>query len=216
MEVCLTCCKSSRLYFIVITIYGVVCFQLAHFSLSGWKDISIAHFIIIIKSEVSTWPIIIIFFRGCVPEMFVTSHSVTYCIYTPGKRGFCFHYYCTVYDKCKYSDTFWLADRIRLFVHYTISSLLCKILSEDIELIKCLSYILSSAWVRWSISFWLSIMKYMGLCVFSLPISLVMIERIYILSYYHHHTGSMNYYPLFRVRLWSNDMRCMSLYILLN
>ena len=30
--------------------------------------------------EVSTWPIII-FFRGCVPEMFVTSYSVTYWIY---------------------------------------------------------------------------------------------------------------------------------------
>ena len=36
----------------------------------------------------------------------------------------------------------------------------------------------------------------MGLCVFSLPISLVMIERIYTLSYYHHQIGSTNYYPL--------------------
>ena len=60
-------------------------------------------------------------FRGCVPEMFVTSYPVTYCIYIPGKPGFCFHYYCAVYDECKYSDTFWLADRVRLFVHYTIS-----------------------------------------------------------------------------------------------
>ena len=31
-----------------------------------------------------------IFFRGCVPEMFVTSYSVTYCIYIPGKPGICF------------------------------------------------------------------------------------------------------------------------------
>ena len=46
--------------------------------LGGWKDISIAHVIIIIKSQVSTFPIVI-FFRGCVPEMFVTSYSVTYC-----------------------------------------------------------------------------------------------------------------------------------------
>ena len=43
-----------------------------------------------------------IFFRGFVPEMFVTSHSVTYCIYIPGKLGFCFHYYCAVYDEFKY------------------------------------------------------------------------------------------------------------------
>ena len=71
----------------VTTVYGIVCVQLAHFSLGDWKDISIAHVIIIIKSEVSTLPIVIIFFRGCVPEMFVTSYSVTYCIYIPGKSG---------------------------------------------------------------------------------------------------------------------------------
>ena len=87
--------------FIFITIYGVVCVQLAHFSLGDWKDIFIAHVIIIIKSEVSTLPIVIIFFRGCVPEMFVTSYSVAYGIYIPGKLGFCFHYYCAVYDEFK-------------------------------------------------------------------------------------------------------------------
>ena len=61
------------------------------------------------------------YFRGCVPEMSVTSYFVTYCIYIPGKPGFCFHYYCAVYDEFKYSDTFWLVDLIRLFVHNTIS-----------------------------------------------------------------------------------------------
>ena len=40
-------------------------------------------------------------------------------------------------------------------------------------------YILSSVWVRLSIFSQLSIIKYVGLCAFSLPISLVMIERIY-------------------------------------
>ena len=45
-------------------------------------------------------------------------------------------------------------------------------------------------------------------------ISLVMIERIYTLSYYHHQIGSMNYHPLFRVRSSNNGMGCMSLYIL--
>ena len=43
-------------------------------------------------------------------------------------------------------------------------------------------YNLSSVWVRLSIFSQLSIMQYMGLCVFSLPISFVMIERMYILS----------------------------------
>ena len=66
-------------------------------------------------------------FPGCVPEMFITSYDVTHCIWVPEKTGICFHYYCAVYDECKYSDTFWLADRTRLFVQYTISlSSLCK------------------------------------------------------------------------------------------
>ena len=45
----------------VIKMYGVVCVQLTHFSSGDWKDIFIAHVIIIIKSEVSTFPIVIIF-----------------------------------------------------------------------------------------------------------------------------------------------------------
>ena len=42
-------------------------------------------------------------------------------------------------------------------------------------------YNLSSVWVRLSIFSQLSIVQYVGLCVFSLPISFVMIERIYII-----------------------------------
>ena len=40
-------------------------------------------------------------------------------------------------------------------------------------------------------------------------------ENTYTLSYYYHQIGSMNYYPLFRVRSWNNGMRCMSFYILM-
>ena len=71
----------------VIIMYGVVCVQLAHFSLGDWKDISINHVIIIIKLEISTLPIVVICIRGCLPEMFVTPYSVSYCIYIPGKQG---------------------------------------------------------------------------------------------------------------------------------
>ena len=143
---------------------------------------SIAHVIIIIKSKVSIFPIVIIFFRGCVSEMFVTSYSVTYCIYVPGKSGICFHYYCAVYDECKYSDTFWLADRTGLFVQYTISlSSLCKLIWRHWTYRMHVRYILSSVWVRLSIFSPLSITQYVGLCVFSLTIPFVMIERIYIL-----------------------------------
>ena len=40
-------------------------------------------------------------------------------------------------------------------------------------------------------------------------------DNIYTLSYYHHQIGSMNYYPLFRIRSWNNGVRCMSFYILM-
>ena len=164
----------------VIKIYGVVYIQLTHFRSGDWKDISIAHVIIIIKSEVTTFPIVFIFFRGREFEMFVTSYSVTFCIYIPGKQGFCFHHYCAVYDECKYSDTLWPADRIRLFVHYTISlSSVCKLICRHWTYEMSARYILSSVWVRLSIFSWLSIIQYMGLYVFILPNSLVMVERIY-------------------------------------
>ena len=61
----------------------------------------------------------------------------------------------------------------------------------------------------------LSIIQYVGLFVFSLPIPFVMIERIYIYFVLLSSSNrSMNYYPLFRVRSWNNGMRCMSFYIL--
>ena len=98
------------------------------------------------------------------------------------KTGICFHYYCAVYGECKYSYTFRLADRTRLFVHYTISlSSLCKLIWRQWTLKLPVRYILSSVWVRLSIFSQLSIMQYVGLYVFSLPIFLVMIDRICIL-----------------------------------
>ena len=73
---------------------------------------AIAHVIITIKSDVSTFPIVIIFFRGCVSEMFVTSYSVTYCIYIPGKPGICL----IIIVQFMISAN----NRIRFFVHYAI------------------------------------------------------------------------------------------------
>ena len=93
---------------------------------------SIAHVIIIIKSEVSTFPIVI-FFRGCVSEMCVTSYSVTYCIYIPGNREFVF---ITVQFMMS-ANRYVLIAFVYLYIttsHYHH----CASLSEDIELIKCL------------------------------------------------------------------------------
>ena len=133
---------------------GQLCFlQTLFFPVISWYSHWYkAHVINIIKSEVSTFPIVFIFFRGCVPEMFATSYSVTYCISVPGKPGICFHYYCAVYDECKYSDKFWLADCTRLFVQYTISlSSWCKFIWRHWTYKMPVRYISSSVWVRLSI-----------------------------------------------------------------
>ena len=62
-----------------------------------------------------------------------------------GKTGILFHYYYAVYDECKYSDTFWLADHVRYFVHYTISlSSLCKLIWGHWTYKMPVRYILSS------------------------------------------------------------------------
>ena len=69
---------------------------------------------------------------------------------------------------------------IRLFVHNTISlSSLCKLIWRHWTYKMPVRYILSSVWVRLSIFSPFSIIQYMGPCVFSLPISLVMIDMIY-------------------------------------
>ena len=111
-------------------------------------------------------------------------HILSFIVYTfrENRDFFCFHYYCAVYDECKFSDTFWLADRTRLFVQYTISlSSLYKLIWRHWTYKIPVRYILSSVWGRLSTFSPLSIIQYMGLSVFSLPISFVMIERIYIL-----------------------------------
>ena len=103
----------------------------------------------------------------------VISYSVTYYIYILAKPGFCFHFDCAVYDECKYSDTFWFAHRVCLIAHYTILlSSLCKHIWKHWTEKMPVRYILSSVWVRLGIFSQLSIMQYMGLCVFNSHISL--------------------------------------------
>ena len=79
------------------------------------------------------------YFRGCVPGMFVTSYSVTYCIYIPGKPGFCFHIIVQLMMSTNSRIRFGL--QIVFVCLYKTSSHYhhCAHLSEDIGLVKCLS-----------------------------------------------------------------------------
>ena len=109
-------------------------------------------------------------------------HILSLIAYTFRENREFVHYYCAVYDECKYSDTFWLAGRTLLFVQYTISlSSLCKLIWMHWMHKVPVRYILSSVWVSLRIFSPLSIIHYVGLYVFSFPIFLAMIEGIYIL-----------------------------------
>ena len=75
----------------------------------------------------------------------------------------------------------WHADRIRLFVQYTISlSSLWKLIWRHCTYKMLARYILSNVWVRLSLFSPLSIIHMWG-CMFSVYPFLVMIERMYIL-----------------------------------
>ena len=171
-----SCSCGSGLFRVRYTLYVLSCS-------SVWIDriyIYIVHVIIIIKSEVPTFPIVIIFFRGCVPEMFITSYSVTAYTFREN-REFVFIGIVQFMMSANSQDTFWLEDRIRLFVHYTISlSSFCRLIWRHWTYKMPVRYSLSSVWVRQGIFSQLPFTKYVGLCVFSLPISPVMIERLYI------------------------------------
>ena len=70
----------------------------------------------------------------------------------------------------------------RLSVQYTISlSSSCKLIWRHWTYKMPVRYILSSVWVRLSLFSQLSFIQYVGLCVFSLPVSLMTNERMYIL-----------------------------------
>ena len=68
-RVCLSCCQFAWLH---SCIYGVVSVQQFHSVLVGHGDISVLH---LIKSEVSAYPIVVIYFCGCVSGMFVPSYT---------------------------------------------------------------------------------------------------------------------------------------------
>ena len=193
IEVCLIKTIPQRSTSVLTAHYRVACVELAHLSLGDWKNIFITH-LIIIKSEVSTFPIVVIFFSGCVFEMVVLSYSVIYYIYIPGTLGPCFHYWCSVYGICKWSDTLWPVGRVRLFADYTISlSSLCILMWRHWTTKMLVRYVLACVCLRLRQLSQLSYSQYMGLCVFSLPNSPLMIVRMCTLSYYHHQTGSMNH-----------------------
>ena len=195
--------------------YEVVCVQLFHFSIGDWKDWSIVHVTIIIKSEVSTFPIVIIF-SVVVCLRCLLHHILSLIIYAfRENREFVFIIIVQFMMSANIRIRFGL--QIVLVCLYSTPSHFhhCANLSEGIELIKCLSDIFCRVC---KIKHILSFIHYTicgAVCFQFTHFPCDDWENIYTLSYCHHQIGSMNYYPLFRVRSWNNGVRCMSFYILM-
>ena len=156
---------------------GLYVFNLPISVLCDWKNISIAHVIIIIKSEVSTCPIVIIF--SVVVCLRCLLHHILPLIAYTFRENREFVFIIIVQFKMSANIRIRFGLQIVLVCLYSTPSHYhhWANLSEGIELVKCLS----NVWVRLSIFSPLSIIQYVELYVFSLPISVVMIERIYIL-----------------------------------
>ena len=130
----------SITFYFQYNIWGCMC-STGPFKYRWLKEyISIAHVTIIIKSEVSTFPNVFIFFRGCVPEVFVTSY---YChllyIHSGKTRNLFSLVLCSLWWVQIVGCV--LACRSYSFVctlHHLII-IIVQTLFEDIELIKCLS-----------------------------------------------------------------------------
>ena len=183
---CQTCCQSYRSPFIVITIYGVACVQLAYSSLGSWEDIYSSCYYHNQLGSIN-FNHCYHFYRGWVPEKFVNHIVPLLHIYIPWKPWF--FLFIIVQFMMNANSRMRFGLQIVFACLYITPSQYhpCPNLSGNIERIKWLSDIyLSSVWVRLSIFSQLSIIQYMGLCVFRLLIPLMMIEIIYTLSYYHH------------------------------
>ena len=75
-------------------------------------------------------------------------------------------------------------------------------------------YILSSMYLIFIQFSQLPFMQYIGLCVFSLPISLLLIMRMRVLYLFIIVKSEFIGHCRVRVRAWNKDMRCMSLYVI--
>ena len=110
------------------------------------------------------------------------------------KYYWCSFHWCSVNGICKWSDTLWPASRVPSFADYAISlSSLCRLIWSHWTNKMFVRYMLPSVCRRLRQFSQLSFIQYMGLCVFSLLNSYVMIARMCTLSYYHHQIGSMNH-----------------------
>ena len=112
-------------------------------------------------------------FRGCVPEMFVTSYPVIYCICIPRKTRISFSLLLHSLWWVQIAGYVMALQIVFVCLYFTPSHIIIVqtyLKTLNLSNVRQILNVLSQ----------LSITQYTGLCAFILPISLVMIERIYI------------------------------------
>ena len=160
-----------------------LCVQLAHFISGDWKDISIAHVIIVMKSEVSTFPILIIF-SMVVCLRCLLHHNLSLIAYTFPESGNLFSkFLCSLWWVQIFGYV--LACRSYSFLS-TVHHLIIIIVQIYLKVLNlwnaCQIYFVEC--VRLSIFSPLSIIQYVGLYLFVYPFLLWWLrEYIYIYTY---------------------------------
>ena len=120
----------------------------------------------------TTFIIHVIFFRGCVPVVVVPSCAVGF-LHIPKNLGFEYSIAVQAYDVRIYSSTLWADGGIRVFAHQiTLLSWLCR----PIWRYWTCHVTVSSVCLRFSQFSQLSFMQYMGLCLLSSPIPLIIVR----------------------------------------
>ena len=166
------------------------------------------YLIIIIKSEVSTFPIFVILSRGCVPVVVVPSYAVCFICMHNSRENWVFCLLLQSYDMRR-KIILWPDGRIRLFAHHPSSlSSLCRPTWKYWT--SCKAHSVSNVCLRLCQFYQLSFMR-IQLTHFSYDDY----ENICILSYYHYQIRNMTHLSLFRVRSWNNGSCCMYFIFLL-
>ena len=94
-------------------------------------------------------PRILVFVQHWCIQGYFTGWGVGVVVVVVGGYHIYFHYWCSVYGICKWSDTLWPVGRVRLFADYTISlSSLCRLIWKHWTTKMLVRYMMPSVCLR--------------------------------------------------------------------
>ena len=184
------------------------------FVLGDWKDISLAHVILIIKSEVSIWNIGIIF-SVVVYLRCLLHHILSLIVYTFRENRDFVSIIIAQFMMSANSRIRVGLQIVSVYLYITPYHYHCANLSEDIELLKCLSdiYFVECVCTIEHIRSVVHYTIYGAGCFQFTHFSWDDWDNIYFVSLSSNWKYAL--LPIVGVKPWNNGMYCMSLYILI-